>query len=475
MRQTTLQRRLRPRHVAMIALGGTIGSGLYIASGNTVHIAGPGGAILAFAIVGIMVYFLMTSLGEMSSLIPITGTFCDYCTRFVDPAFGFAQSYNYWFSWASAAAVDLSAATLVMKYWFPHIPTIYWSVLFFVVIFMVNALTVSVYGESEYWLSAIKIIAVIVFIVVGFMLIVGIIAHHPIGFHNWTIGDAPFHHGLAGILMVLLVAGFSFQGTEIFGVTSGEVKDPRTSIPRAVKTIFWRIMLFYILTVVVIGFLIPYTDPSLVHASNTNIAMSPFTIIFKRAGLASAAGVMNAVILIAVLSAVSASMYTASRMLWYAAKIGQGPRILAKTTAKGVPLPALIITALFAAVSFLSSVFGSGQVFTWLVNLSGLSGILTWLGIGISHYRFRRAYRLQGHDTNELPYYAKLFPFGPLFAIVLCIIIIIGQQFAGGQHFNWGSFVGTYIGLPVFLILYLGYKIRHKTKLVPLDQCRFDS
>lgn len=474
MSNTKLKRNLKPRHISMIALGGTIGAGLYLASGNAIHIAGPGGAVLAFMAVGLMVYFLMTGLGEMSAMIPVTGTFCNYCSRFVDPAFGFAQSYNYWFSWASAAAVDFTAATLIMKYWFPHIPAIDWSILFFTVIFLINAFSVKVYGETEYWLASIKIITVIVFIIVGILMIVGVIGHHEIGFANWSIGDAPFHHGGMGFLMVLLIAGFSFQGTEIFGVAAGEAENPQKSIPRAVKTIFWRIMLFYIATIVVISFMIPYTDPALVGASISDISMSPFAMLFRQAGLASAASIMNIVVLIAVLSAASASMYTASRMLWYMAKNGQTARIFAKTTPSGVPIPALILTAIFAAVSFLTSIFGSSTVFIWLVSLSGLSGFLTWLGIAISHYRFRRAYVKQGRDLSQLPYRAKYFPFGPLFSMLLCVVIILGQQLVTGVRFDWGSFVGTYIGLPVFLALYLGYKIYHKTKIVPLQDCRFD-
>lgn len=476
MTQQNLQRRLKTRHITMIAIGGSIGTGIFIASGNAIYTAGPGGAILAYLIVGLMVYFLMTSLGEMSTLIPVTGTFCDYSSRFVEPAFGFAMSYNYWFNWAITVAVDLSSASFVMGFWFPHVPFLFWSALFFCLIFFLNILTVGFYGESEYWLSAVKVATVIVFIVVGILMITGIFGYQAIDFRNWTIGDAPFHQGWAGLVTVLLVAGFSFQGTEIFGVTAGEAANPQISIPKAVKSVFWRILLFYIFSMAIISFVIPYTDKALINSSTQNIALSPFTIVFEKAGLKFAASVVNLVILTAVLSACSASMYTATRMLWHIAKEGQAPRAFAKLTRKGIPINALLATSAIGAVVFLSSFFGTGNVFIWLINVSSLAGFIAWLGIAISHYRFRRSYIAQGRDLKDLPYKSKYFPFAPIFALVLCVGIIICQQFAAPteQGFNWGSFIGTYVGIPIFIALYLGYKFYKKSKLVPLKECNFE-
>ncbi|HVV69054.1 MAG TPA: amino acid permease [Gammaproteobacteria bacterium] len=467
-----LHKKLKSRHIAMIALGGSIGTGIFVSSGNAIYLGGPGGAVLAFMIIGVMVYFLMTSLGEMSALEPITGTFCDYTSRFVDPALGFAMSYNYWFNWAITVAVDLSAAAIVMQYWFPHTPVIYWSALFFALIFLLNIFTVGLYGEIEYWFSAIKIATVIIFIVAGFLMILGVFNHQPIGFHNWHVGDAPFHNGWFGIFSVMLIAGFAFQGTEIFGITAGEAKNPKESIPKAVRNIFWRILVFYILAIVVINFIIPYTNPQLVNANN-DVSLSPFTIVFEKLGLQSAATIINIIVLTAVLSAANASMYTATRTLWSMAKRGIAPKALARVTKKGVPLLALVLTSLFGAATFLSSLFGSGKIFIWLVNISALSGFIAWLGIAISHYRFRKAYILQGRDLASLPYRAKLFPIGPIFTFALCILIIIGQQFTTNQNFNWGSFIGTYINIPVFLALYLGYKFYARSKIVPLNKCQF--
>ena len=475
-RAANLHRKLKARHLSMIAIGGSIGTGLFVASGNAIFSAGPGGALLAYSIIGVMVYFLMTSLGEMSTLMPTTGTFCEYSERFVDPAFGFAMSYNYWFNWAITVAAELSAAAFIMKFWFPHTFLMMWSGIFFVLILGLNVFSVRFYGESEYWLSSIKVIAVIVFIILGVLLIIGVRGGPALDFHNWTIGDAPFHGGWLAILGVFMVAGFSFQGTELIGVAAGEVKDPRKSIPKAIKQVFWRILLFYILAMAVISFIIPYTDPRLIHASTSNLAMSPFTIVFKEFGLPFAASIMNAIILVAVLSACNASLYSSTRTFWYMAKKGHAPQFFTKISSQGIPLRALFVTAIFGCLVFLSSLFGNGKIFIWLVNISSLSGFVAWLGIAISHYRFRKAYIAQDKSLRDLPYRAKLFPFGPLLAFVLCIIIIVGQEygmFVSG-HFKLLDFLSTYIGVIIFLLLWIGYKLIKKTKLVPLQDCDFE-
>lgn len=477
MSKTTLDRKLKARHVAMIAIGGSIGSGIFVASGTAIHMAGPGGAILAYLIISLMVYFLMTSLGEMSTLIPSTGSFCDYATRFVDPAFGFAMSYNYWINWAITTAVDLSAAALIMHTWFPAVSFFSWCLLFFTVIVLLNFVSVGIYGEMQYWFSGIKVVAVILFIVIGIMLISGLIGHQrPFDITNWHIGDAPFHAGWMGFIGVLMIAGFSFQGTEIFGLTAGETKDPTTTIPKAVRSVFWRILLFYILSMGVISFLIPYTNPLLISASTTNVGSSPFTLVFKMAGLQFAEITMMIVILVAILSAANSSMYTATRTLWHIAQEKNAPKFLARTSKHGIPISALIASTLISAVVFLSSRFGEGQIFMWLLNISSLTGFIAWFGIALCHYRFRKAYLAQGKKLSHLPYCAKGFPFGPLFALSLSLLVVAGQQLDAFifKNINLDSLIGAYIGLPTFLIFYLGFKFYKRTKLIPLKECKFN-
>ena len=468
-----LRRGLKSRHMTMISLGGAIGTGLFLASGGAIHSAGPGGALLAYAVIGVMVYFLITSLGEMATYMPVSGSFSTYADRFVDPAFGFAIGWNYWYNWAVTIAAELSAATLIMKFWLPHSSSFLWSALFLALMVGLNLLSVKGYGESEYWFATIKIITVIVFIAVGILMIFGILGGEAVGFKNFTQGDAPFHGGILAAIGVFMTAGFSFQGTELVGIAAGESENPRESIPKAVRSVFWRILLFYILAIFIIGMLIPYTNENL---ASDAVQMSPFTILFEKAGLSLAASVMNAIILTSVLSAGNSGMYASTRMLWVLAKEGKAPKFLTKLNKGGVPIYALLVTAAFGLLAFLASFFGDGKVYLWLLNASGMTGFIAWLGIAVSHYRFRKAYVAQGKPLDELPYKAKWYPFGPLFAFVLCLIVIVGQSlsaFSGG-HVDWQLLIASYIGIPIFLAFWLGYKWTRKTRIVKLKDCNFE-
>lgn len=229
----------------MIAIGGAIGTGLFIASGASVAAAGPGGALLSYAIVGLMVYFLMTSLGEMAAYMPVAGSFSTYGTKFVDPSFGFALGWNYWYNWAVTIAVELVAAQIVMTYWFPDVPGFYFSALFLLLMIGLNYFSVKGFGEAEYWFAMIKVVTVIVFLVVGVAMIFGVFTSEPpVGFKNFALGDAPFVGGIPAVIGIILVAGFSFQGTELVGIAAGESEDPKKNVPKAVKQVFWRILLF---------------------------------------------------------------------------------------------------------------------------------------------------------------------------------------------------------------------------------------
>lgn len=469
-----LKRTLKARHLMMISLGGSIGTGIFLASGGAIHTAGPGGALVAYAAVGIMVYFLMTSLAEMAAFMPVSGSFKEYATRFVDPAFGFAIGWNYWYNWAITIAAELAAVVLIMKFWFPDSPSFVWSGLALLIMFGFNYMSVKGFGEAEFWFSLIKVVTVIIFIITGVLMIFGILGGEAIGFSNFTMDEAPFNGGFFAILGIFMAAGFSFQGTELLGVAAGESENPEKTIPKAVNSVFWRILLFYILAIFVIGMIIPYTDARLLSES---VSVSPFTLVFERAGFAFAASVMNAIILTAVLSAGNSGMYASTRMLWDLARSGNAPKFLGKLDKRGVPVNALLATTLVGSLAFLSTFFGDGTVYVWLLNASGMAGFVTWLGIAISHYRFRRAYIAQGGNLSDLPYRAKWFPLGPLLALVLCLFIIGGQNFQAftGDTVDWNGALVSYIGLPLFLIVWLIYKVKHKTKLVPLKDCDFEN
>ncbi|HRM47832.1 MAG TPA: amino acid permease [Alicycliphilus sp.] len=469
-----LHRALKARHLSMIAIGGSIGTGLFVASGATISQAGPGGAVLAYMVVGLMVYFLMTSLGEMAAYLPTSGSFATYGARYVDEGFGFALGWNYWYNWAVTIAVDLVAAQLVMAYWFPGVDGVLWSAVFLAIMFGLNAISVRGFGEAEYWFAAIKVATVIVFIGIGVLMILGIMrGGAPEGLWGnlalWTQDDAPFAGGFAALIGVAMIVGFSFQGTELIGIAAGESEDPARNIPRAVRQVFWRILLFYVFAILVISLLIPYTDPQLLKNDVGDIAVSPFTLVFQRAGLLSAAAVMNAVVLTSVLSAGNSGMYASTRMLYTLACQRMAPRIFARVSANGVPVMALIATTVVAALCFLTNIFSPQAVYIWLLNLSGMTGFIAWLGIAISHYRFRKGYVAQGLQLSALPYRTTSFPFGPIFAFVLCMTITLGQNYQAflQERIDWTGVVATYIGLPLFLVIWFGYRLVKGSRIVP--------
>lgn len=467
-----LQRKLGARHLNMIAIGGSIGTGLFLASGATIANAGPGGALLAYVLIGIMIYFLMTSLGELATHNPTSGAFFTYGTKYVEGGFGFALGWNYWYNWAITVAFELVAVQFIMKFWFPDIPGVYWSAIFLAIIFGINALTVKGFGESEFFFSLVKVLAIIAFIIIGIWMIVKImLTPGAEAFANWSIGDAPFVGGFQALIGVAMIAGFSFQGTEMVGVAAGESKDPKKTIPVAIKQIFWRILLFYIVCIFIIGTLIAYNDPRLLQAAATdNIALSPFTLLYEKAGFAFAASIMNAVILTAILSAGNSGMYSSTRMLFDMARKGSAPKMFARLDPRGVPMNALYATTAIAALCFLTTFFGEQEVFNWLLNMSGMCGFIVWLGIAISHYRFRKGYLAQGYKLEDLAYRAKFFPFAPWFAFILCAIVVLGQNYQDVLAGQWMGVLSTYISIPLFLAIWFGYKWKKKAKLVSYQE-----
>jgi lysine-specific permease len=450
----------------MIAIGGAIGTGLFLASGGNIVKIGPGGALLGYLIIGIMIYFIMTSLGEMATFMPVAGSFEAYGTRFVDPAFGYAVGWNYWLTWALTIPAELTAGALYMGYWFPHVPAWIWSVSFLVILFLLNIISVKGYGEAEFWFAGIKVITVIAFIITGILMIFGVFTGKATDFTIFNTGGSPFHGKVSDWFLALLVVGFAFQGTELVGIAAGESSDPDKNVPKAIKSVFWRILLFYVFAIFIIGMLVPYTDHHLLN-SGGDVAYSPFTILFQRAGLASAAAVVNAVMLTAVLSAGNSSIYASSRMLWALAKSGKAPKVFAKVAKNGVPLNAVYLTTIIGFISFLSYVKSTNQLFNDLLYVTSSTGFINWLGISISHYRFRKAMKAQGKNVSELTYRSKFFPFSAIFSFVLCLVILIMCDWGDTQ---WDTLLSSYIGIPIFVALWLGYKMKYKTKMIPLKE-----
>lgn len=353
-----------------------------------------------------------------------------------------------------------------MAYWLPDIPGVVWSVVFLVIILALNLVSVKGYGEAEYWFALIKVLTILVFLLLGILVDTGVLGGIHYGVEVFNRGGV---QGL-GVLSTFLTAGFSFQGTELIGVAAGESENPRKNVPRAIKQVFWRILLFYILSILIIGLIVPYDDPLLLRSDVTDISVSPFTLVFIKAGIAPAAHIMNAVILTTVLSAGNSGLYASSRTLLDLANEGKAPKFFRKITKNGVPIWCVLATAVIGMLAFLTSLFGDGVVYQWLLNISGVAGFIAWLGIAASHYRFRTAYIAQGYKVEDLPFKARFFPLGPMFAFGICSFVLVGQGYDAwsADPVEPASLIACYIGIPIVVIIFACYKIFKKSKFIPL-------
>lgn len=477
MEQNKLNRGLSSRHISMIAIGGAIGTGLFVATGSVVSQAGPGGAIVAYLIIGIMLYFLMSSVGELATFYPVSGSFSSYATRFVDSSLGFTMGWLYWVIWTLVASVDIIIAASVLSYWdvFHFFSTVTWSMIFLVILFLLNIFSVKAFGEAEFWLSLIKVVTILIFIVIGVLMIVGILGGKTYGITNYSIGEAPFVGGLSGFLGVLLIAGFSVGGTEVVAVTAGESDNPHRSMPKAIKQVFWRILLFYVLSIAVIAAIIPYTDPLLLNESES-VSQSPFTIVFDRVGIAFAASVINAVILTSLLSAANSGLYTSSRMLFSMGHDKLAPKFLARLN-KGTKLPiaAILTTFIVVLAVIVLAQFQSNIVFT-LLNIIGSLVIIVWGSSILAQIRLRMAIKKQNKDAQQvLPYKAPFYPFGPIVVIIALLFLFVGNSVGTIIAGDIAGLLRNIVPLFILLIIYLTHKFMFQTKVIKLEDINLDN
>ncbi|KAK5078574.1 lysine permease [Lithohypha guttulata] len=473
-----LQRRLQSRHLQMIAIGGTIGTGLFIGSGGAIANAGPAGALIAYAFVGTLVYSVMVALGEMATYLPVAGAFTVYASRFVDHSLSFAMSWIYWLSWAITFALELTASGLIIQYWRQDLNIGIFVGVFWIVITALNFLPVSFYGEVEFWFATIKVLTVIGFIIFGICIDAGAGQNGYLGFETWNNPGAfaPYlienNDSLAkfvGFWAVLIQAGFSYQGTELVAIAAGETDNPRKNVPAAIRKTFWRILIFFVLTIFMIGLLVPYDNEQLLNDS-TDASASPFVIAAQLAGVKTLPGLINAVLLCVVLSAANSNVYSGSRILVGLATEGLGPEILTRTTNGGVPYVAVAFTSVFGLLGFMNESNNGSEVFNWLLNITGVAGFISWTCIGISHIAFMRALKAQGISRDTLPYKAMWQPWFSWYGIFFNVLIIFTQGFTSFIPWNTSDFFVSYISLILFTVLYVGHKLVTQSKFVKPEE-----
>ncbi|KAI9043917.1 uncharacterized protein KD926_002296 [Aspergillus affinis] len=458
-----LARNLSARQVQMIAIGGTIGTGLFLGTGKALATGGPASMLIAYAICGGIVFVTMLSLGEMAAFIPVAGSFCTFAGRFVDDALGFALTWNYWFNDAVSTASDVIALQLLLEFWTDNFPGWAISLIFLVIVIALNVLSVKVYGEIEYWLSLLKVITIIIFIILGIAVNCGANREHRyIGDKYFYTGDAPFVDGIGGFASVFVTASFAFGGTESIAVTAGETKDPDKNMPKVVRNVFWRIILFYIISIIIIGLNVPYNYPNL---SEGDTATSPFTIVFTQAGSAVAGSFINAVLMTSVISAANHALFAGSRLLYTLAVDGYAPKFFGHLNRFQVPWIAVLATSVISGLCFGASYIGAGQL-----CIVGVSNQLSWTCIGIASLRFRSAIRRQGLE-HLLPYKNWTYPVGPIIAICLNIVLILVQGWkCFSPHFKPVDFVSFYVEIPIMIVMFLVWKLVKRTKFVRLDE-----
>ncbi len=414
-----LKRAMKSRHLFMMSLGGVIGTGLFLGSGYAIGEAGPMGAILAYLVGGLLMYLAMVCLGEVSVQMPVSGSFQAHATKYIGPATGFTVGWIYWLSWALYVGLEFVAAGVLMQRWFPNVPIWIWCALFIVLLFSINSLSIKSFAETEYWFAGIKVLAVILFIIVGLGAVFGIIqmGTEPAPFLTNFTGDGLFPTGMVGVFICMMTVIYAFQGTEMMGVAAGETEDPEKNIPRAIRTIVVRIVVFYILSMFVLSAIVPWQTAGLLE--------SPFVTVFDMVGIPYAADIMNFVILTAILSVGNTGLFACTRILFSLAQDGMAPAAFTKLNKRSVPIFALSVTLGFALLSLLTSFIAAETVFVVLISISGIGGTLTWLAIAVAQMGFRRQYVKGGGKVEDLTYKVPLYPLIPISCILICIAIFI--------------------------------------------------
>ncbi|KAK5130511.1 hypothetical protein LTR08_001991 [Meristemomyces frigidus] len=477
--QNALHRNLKGRHMQMIAMqvhnfprrvpsltcnrsGGAIGAGLFVGSGSAFVTGGPASVILGFIIVGGMIYLMMQALAELAVMYPTNGAFTMYICRFIDPSWGFACGWQYAISWLTVLPFEISAACNIIHYWSGSegINNAAW-----IVPLLVALVAIQCFGV-EFVLSVMKIIACMGFMVLGIIINCGGVPTDDrgyIGARYWHSPYASFVNGFHGFCTVFVTASFSYTGTELTGLAAAETDNPRKEIPKASKQVVWRIAIFYIVNLFLIGLNVPYNSP-LYSGAGAESRQSPFVIAIQLAGIKVLPSIFNAVILISVMSVANSCTFGSTRTMQALAANGMGPRLFAYVDKQGRPLVVVGIQLLFGCLAFVNLAPNGGDIFTWLLSLSGLSIFFIYGSIALAHIRFRKAWLHNGHTLDELPYRAACGVWGSYVCLVINVLCLIAQFYValypvGGPYLKADAFFEAYLAGPFVLALYAFWKV----------------
>jgi L-asparagine transporter-like permease len=457
-RERGLRRSLSARRLTMIALGGAIGTGLFLGSGFAISLAGPA-VLLSFGVGALIALLLMGCLAEMTVAHPTSGSFGAYAEYYLGPLAGFLVRYAYWTSIVLAVGTEVTAVALYMHFWFPASPGWSWIVGFSALLVLVNARSVHVFGAIEYWFSAIKVTAIVLFIPLAASIVLrtpgalagpGGAAAAPAGFHNYTAHGGFFPHGLWGAWVAVIVAIFSYLSIEMIAVAAGEAAQPEIAVTRAFRATVLRLILFYLLTLALVLAIVPWTA--------AGVDESPFVKVMRALQLPAAAGIFNFVILVAALSAMNSQLYITTRMMFSLSRAGYAPQRFGVLNRRGVPVQALLLSSLGIALATALSVIAPKSAFVLMIAISSFGAMFTWLMIFVTHYAFRRA-----HEQSGAPLRFRMpgFPATTLLGAALMAAVLLTTAFTDAFRLT------LVFGLPFLAALVACYRLCYRRGAAP--------
>lgn len=443
---STLQRGLNTRHIRFLALGSAIGTGLFYGSATAIKMAGPS-VLLAYIVAGIAIYIVMRALGEMAVQNPVSGSFSHYASQYIGPLAGFTTGWTYVFEMIIVALADVTAFGIYMGFWYPDVPRWIWILSLIMFLGAINLIHVKVFGELEFWLSIVKVSAIVAMILGGIgLMFYGFHADHSSvvpGIQNLWIYDGFMPHGIAGLVACLSVVVFAFGGIEIIGITAGESQDPKTTLPKAINAVPVRILLFYVLTIFVLMSIFPWNQ--------IGSQGSPFVQIFENLGIQSAATILNIVVITAAVSAINSDVFGAGRMLYGMANRGQAPRVFQKLSRNGVPWMTVVVMAGVLLIGVVLNYLIPENVFMIIASIATFATVWVWLMILLSQVAMRR--KLSAAEIKALDFPVIGWPYAPAFAIGFMVFILVMMGYFPDSR------PAIYVGITWLVLLMIAYRI----------------
>jgi len=446
-----LSRGLKNRHIQLIAIGGAIGTGLFLGSGKSIHFAGPS-IMLVYFVIGLALFFMMRALGELLMYKPITGSFTHFAETFIGPWAGFITGWTYWFCWIVTGIAEITAVGMYVQFWVPELPQWITALICVAVLFLINIATVKAFGEMEFWFAIIKVVTIIALIIIGILLVfAGFQSHgaHASFTNLWQHGGF-FPNGSKGFLLAFEMAVFSFVGIELVGVTAGEAEDPSKTLPKAINQIPLRILLFYVGALFVIMSIYPW--------NRLNPDASPFVRVFADIGLPAAAGIINFVVLTSAASSCNSGIFSTSRMLYSLAEDGKAPKMFKKLNKRNVPAPALLGSTIMLLIGVVLNYFmKSTQVFTLVTSISSICFVWVWGVIMVAHLRFRK------NMPEEAAKISFKLPFAPVINWVVLLFFVFVLVVLGIAK---DTRVALFVTPVWFILLVIAYGLTRKKKSI---------